>query len=93
MKIQQFPGQSYDDLDNSINSSANFMVETKLNKKSGTSLSQQFSDVKICPAISEDKCINQESDIIEGLNSNPWAVKQTDVIKSHSEVTLLIVGR
>jgi len=88
MKIQQFPGQSYDELDSSINSSTNFLVETKLNKNSGTSLiSQQFSDVQICPAISEEKFINQED---EGLNLNPWAVKQTDADTNHSEVTVLI---
>lgn len=85
MKMQQFPGQSYDDL---VNSSTNFIVETKLNKNSRTSLiSQQFSDVQLCPAISEDKFINQED---ENLNTNPWAVKQTDAYKNHFEVTLFI---
>jgi len=58
-----------------------------LNKNSGTSLiSQQSSDVQICPAISEDKFIGQEDDV-EGLNANRWAVKQTDANINHSEVT------
>jgi len=85
MKMQQFPGQSYDDLDRSINSSTNFIVESRLNKNSRTSLiSQQFSDVQLCPAISEDKFTNQED---ENVNSNPWAVKQTDADKNNFEVT------
>lgn len=88
MTIQQFPGQSYEDLESSINSSTNFIVETKLNKNSKTSLiSQQFSDVEICPATSEDKFLSQEDDIEEGLNPNPWAVKQIDADINHSEVT------
>jgi len=90
MKIQQFPGQSYEDQDGSTNSSTNFIVETKSNKNSRTSLiSQQSSDVQICPATSEDKFIGQEDDIVEGLNPNRWAVKQTDADINHSEVTFL----
>ncbi|XP_015376266.1 PREDICTED: uncharacterized protein LOC107170615 [Diuraphis noxia] len=84
--IKQFPGQSYDDLDRSINSSTNFIVETKLNKNSRTSLlSQQSSDVHLCPAISEDKFTNQKD---ENLNTNPWAVKQTDADKNHFDFEL-----
>ncbi|XP_003243462.1 uncharacterized protein LOC100569418 [Acyrthosiphon pisum] len=84
--IKQFPGQTYEDQDSSLNSSTNFIVETKLNKNSGTSLiSQQSSDVQICPATSEDKFIDQEDDIVEGLNPNRWAVKQTDAVINHSE--------
>jgi len=56
-----------------------------LNKNSKTSLiSQQFSDVQLCPAISEDKFTNQED---EHLNTNPWAVKQIDDdVENHIEV-------
>lgn len=91
MKIQQFPGQSYEDQDSSLNSSTNFIVETKMNKNSGTSLiSQQSSDMQICPATSDDRFIDQDDDFVEGLNPNRWAVKQTDAVLNHSEVTLLI---
>jgi len=87
MRIQQFPGQSYDDLD-SINGSNNFLIETKLNKNSRTSLiSQQSSDGQICPVISEEKFIIQEDNFNNGLNLNPWAVKQTDTITNNCEVT------
>ncbi|KAL5238072.1 hypothetical protein ACI65C_005482 [Semiaphis heraclei] len=76
----------YDDLDRSINPSTNFIVETKLNKNSKTSLiSQQFSDLQLCPAISEDKFTNQEDG---NLNTNPWAVKQTDNNENHFEFDL-----
>lgn len=87
MKIQQFPGQSFDDQNSSMNLSNNFVVETKMSKNSGTSLiSQQFSDMQICPARSEEKLIIQGEDIVEDFNSNPWAVKQTDSLQNHSEV-------
>ncbi|CAH1732705.1 unnamed protein product [Aphis gossypii] len=83
--IKQFPGQSYDDLD-SMNVSNNFLIETKLNKNSRTSLiSQQSSDGQICPVISEEKFIIQEDSFKNGLNLNPWAVKQTDSITNNCE--------
>ncbi|XP_060844650.1 uncharacterized protein LOC132924385 [Rhopalosiphum padi] len=83
--IKQFPGQSYDDLD-SINASTNFIIETKSNKNSKTSLiSHQSSDGQICPVISEEKFIIQEDNTDNSFKLNPWAVKQTDTIKNHSE--------
>lgn len=53
--------------------------ESKTNcKSSGTSISQQLSEIYPCAALCERKFMTQENDTFDGTCQNPWTVNQTE---------------
>lgn len=75
---QQFPGQSFDDQTHPSNSTGNLFLHMESNGRSETSLSQQFSEMNLCPAVSEERFAFRPDDSFDGTDPNPWAVKQFD---------------
>ncbi|VVC35124.1 Hypothetical protein CINCED_3A016010 [Cinara cedri] len=49
-------------------------------RESETSISQQFKDMQMCPARSEDQLVIEEDETCNGVIPDPWAVKQADDI-------------